>query len=491
MTPNRCKKQHNRRMAFATTGLRLFVGIAVLLSTTLSAYAFDLTVPFVDPLQTLPKIIESGVLLPGDSKSIACPVTKDFSVPLTLAEAVDLALCNNPQVKATWASIKVQAGAVGEARAAYLPTLSGTTNYQMTRTTYPGSSIEATTTNGQAIYATLSWRLFDFGGREANRESANSLLVSAIAQHDATLQKTLMGVIQAYFDSYTAQATLQAKEQNESIAKSTLETAKRREAHGAVSRGDVLQATTALAKASLEKNRAIGDLQKSLSVLAYVLGVPQKTHIMLADDLMDKQAMDSRSLEDLLEITEKSHPAIQAVRAQLESAKHKIISTRSDGLPTVDASASYFQNGYPGQALSSRDSRVSSVGASLTIPLFDGFSHTYKIRGAEAQVAQREAEMLEIENNTLMEVVKAHADATASLQNLQASEKLLNAAQESLSTSQRKYEKGAADILEILNTQTALIDARQERIRSLSEWRLARLRLLASVGLMGREAAAH
>jgi len=76
------------------------------------------------------------------------------------------------------------------------------------------------------------------------------------------------------------------------------------------------------------------------------------------------------------------------------------------------------------------------------------------------------------------------------LQSLQKSEKLPSAAQESLSSSQRKYEKGAADILEILQTQAALTDAQKERIASLSDWRSARLRLLASVGLMGREAVA-
>ncbi|WP_162086228.1 TolC family protein [Sulfuriferula nivalis] len=62
------------------------------------------------------------------------------------------------------------------------------------------------------------------------------------------------------------------------------------------------------------------------------------------------------------------------------------------------------------------------------------------------------------------------------------------AAQESLNSSKRKYEKGAADILEILNTQTALSDAQQEQIRCMAEWRSARLRLLASTGLMGRSA---
>lgn len=471
----------------ATFVRTIILGVAVIF-IALPVSAFDWVAPFVDPLNTTPKIIESGVSLPGDRKPVACPTSKDFSSPLTLAESVDLALCNNPQIKAAWASIKVQSGALGEARAAYLPTLAVTTNYQLTNTSYPGSSISDTTTNGEAIYATLAWRLFDFGGREANRASANSLLLAAIANHDVALQKTLGNVIQAYFNAHTANATLHAKEQNEDIARNTLETAQRREVRGAVSRSDVLQATTALAKASLERNRAIGDYQKALSVLVYVLGITTQTGVILADDLRDKETLDSKSLDAWLEIAEKSHPAILTARAQVESAKRKITSTRSEGLPTVDLSASYYRNGYPGQALSPTQSQVNNIGIALTIPFFDGFSRTYKIRGAEAQAEQREAELQDIKLNTLMEVVKVYADATASLQNLLASEKLLGAAQDSLNTSQRKYEKGVADILEILNTQAALSEAKQERIRSVDEWRSARLRLMTNVGVLGREA---
>lgn len=454
----------------------------------LPTLAFDFVAPFVDPLQTSPKIMEAGVPLPGDDKPVACPVSKDFSTPLALAEAVDLALCNNPQIKAAWASIKVQAGSIGEARAMYLPTLSATTSFIRTHSAYPGSTVAATTTEGETIYGTLNWRLFDFGGREANRKSANSLLVAAITHHDAILQRTLADVIQAYFDAHTAKATLQAKEQSETIARSTLETAQRREARGAVARSDTLQAATGLAKATLEKNRAIGAYQKALSVLVYMLGVPTQMSIILPDDIKDGGVMESEKLDDWIKIAAETHPAILSARAQLESSRQKITSTRSEGLPKVDFSASYYQNGYPGQGLSRTDSQVSTIGISISFPLFDGFSRTYKIRGSEAQAEQRKAELQDMEQNTLMEVVKAFADAVASLGNLQASENLLNTAQESLYTSQRKYDKGAADILEILNTQTALGDARQERIRSLAEWRSSRLRLLASVGLMGGEA---
>lgn len=464
------------------------VVVATMVAIAPPALAFDVAAPFTDPLHTQPRLMETGVSLPGDGKPAACPVSKDFSKPLALAEAVDLALCNNPRIKSAWASIKVQAGSVGEARAAYLPTLSGATNFMITHSAYPGSNVAATTTEGNATNGTLGWRLFDFGGREANRKSANSLLVAAITHHDAAVQKTLDEVVQAYFDAHTAKALLLAKEQNEAIAKRTLETAQRREARGAVARSDTLQAATALAKASLDKNRAVGAYQKALSVLVYTLGAPPQTPVILSDELRGNEVMDSKSLEEWLNIAAETHPAILSARARLESSKLKITSTRSEGLPTVDFSANYYQNGYPGQGLSANRSHVNTFGIALSFPFFDGFSRTYKIRGAEAQVEQRQAELQDTEHSTLMEVVKAYADAVASLQNLQASKNLLNAAQEALNTSQRKYDKGAADILEILNTQSALSDAKQERIRSLAEWSSARLRLLANVGLMGHEA---
>ena len=468
-------------------GALVAVLVAVSMFNVPLVQAFDLAVPFDDPLQTLPKIINVGATLPGDGAPIPCPVSKDFSIPLILAEAVDLALCNNSQIKGAWAEIKAQAGMVGEARAAYLPTLSGTINALQTHTVYSDPSSADTTTRGQTIYGTLSWRIFDFGGRAANRESANSLLVAAIANHDAALQSTLSSVIQTYFDAQTAKAVLQAKEQNEAIARSTLESAMRREARGAVSHGDTLQATTALAKASLEMNRASGSYQKALSVLVYVLGVPTKTQVVLAENLMQKGELDASSrLDDWIDIAAKTHPAIVAARAQWESSKQKIIATRSEGLPTLDFTDNFYKNGYPGQGLSPTEATGNTVGFSVTIPLFDGFSRTYKIRGAEAQAEQREADLHSIENNTLMDVVKTHADAVAAVQNLDVSEALLNAAQESLDASKRRYEKGAADIMEILNTQSALSDARQERIRSLAEWGSARLRMLTSVGLMGR-----
>ena len=129
---------------------------------------------------------------------------------------------------------------------------------------------------------------------------------------------------------------------------------------------------------------------------------------------------------------------------------------------------------------------VNTVGFTLNVPLFEGFARTYKLRGAQAQSEQSEAQLQDIELQVLMEVVKAHADAQSSFESLHASQKLLSASEAAVQSSHKRYEKGAADILELLSTQSALAEAQQERVRCLSDWRSARLRLMSSAGVLGK-----
>jgi outer membrane protein len=444
-----------------------------------------ITTPLVDPLLARPPRLDTGTILPGDDDIQPCPVAYDPATPLTLPIAVDLALCNDPQVKSAWASIKVQSAELGEARAGYLPTLNGGFSRVNDHTSFPNSNFESSTVKSNTLFSNFSWRLFDFGGRNANNRSAAALLDAALAGHDAALQKTLNSVISAYFDVQTALATVQARQKSEELSQLTVAAAQRREQHGEGAQSDTLQAMTALAKARLGSSRAEGDYEKAESILIYTVGLPANTKLDLVEDVEDPVDSIHEDLDTWLTQAEMHHPAIIAAQAQLTSARERVIATRSEGLPTVDLTANFYRNGRPDQSLSPTSTHETLVNLTLNIPIFDGFSTTYKVRGAQAQVELKEADLRETERQTLMDVVKAHADATMSLANLDASQKLLDAAHAAVDTVQRKFDRGATDILEMLNTQSALLDAQQERIRCLSEWRSARLRLLASAGVLG------
>jgi outer membrane protein len=456
-----------------------------------SAHSFDPPYFFIDPLKSTPSIVGNGVILPGDSAPISCDNPYDFKQPLSLGNAVDLALCNNKQIKTTWADIKIRASMLGEAKATYLPTVTATPGWTSDWVDYLSSKATSGNTNGFTLQASATMRLFDFGGRTANRKAAESYLQAALSTHNATLQKALAEVIQAYFSAMTASATLKTKTDNEEIAKNILNSAKSKEAKGATSQSDTLRATTVLAKASLDKNRSHGEYQKSLAILEHVLGLPRKVDLILPQDLNELAEAQNRELSAWLEDTQKNHPAVVAARMRLEASQQQVTVARSAGRPSINLTGNYYLNNRLGESVTSVSSMSTTLLVALSIPIFDGFASTYKLRGAEAQVERATSELAEVEQQAALDVIKAYADTLSALRNLESSSVLLDAAKSSLVVSQRKYDKGAADISEVLSTQAALADAWQERVRCLAEWHSGRLQLLASVGQMGRFAVAN
>lgn len=464
------------------------LGVLLLALVPLSSLAEGRGVPDVldDPLWTKPARLDANTRLPGGDDALICPAQVDLKSPLSLSDVVDVSLCNNPQVASAWAAIKLQAAGLGEARAAFLPTVSGTRSYLRSKTHYPGYPNSDTHNKGATGTANFTWRLFDFGGRTSNHEAASQLLTAALLGYDAALQKTLTGVIGAYFDALTSQAAMEARKEASRLAEGTLAATLRKERKGAAAQSDTLQAQVALSKARLAEQRAGGDYQKARAVLTYVMGLPAGANLVLAPLTDPKPTESVTDLAQWLEDTSRQHPAILAAKAQWQAAQAKVSAARGEGLPTIDFVGNYYRNGYPNQGLPATQSNTTTWGVTLSIPLFEGFGRTYKIRGAQAQEEQSAANLKEVEQQILSEVVKAHADAQASLANLESSSQLLEAAQASLASSEKRYGMGAADILELLTVQSALADAQQERVRCMAEWRSARLRLLANAGILAR-----
>ncbi|APA68551.1 TolC family protein [Janthinobacterium sp. 1_2014MBL_MicDiv] len=465
---------------------------AGLLFSAVSVQAGDFAGQLDDPLRAQPAVPAGGLPLPGDLGVAPCPPAYDEAAPLTLPVAVDLALCHNAQVHGAWAGIKLQAASLGEARAAYLPTVNGGVSRVHDRTAYPGSRTGASSLSSNTGSLSLSWRLFDFGGRAAGQRSAGALLDAALANRDAVLQRTLAAAIGAYFDAQTALAGVRVRREYQALAEETVAATQRRAQRGLGSHSDTLQAASALAKATLGASRADGDYRKARAVLVYTLGLPASTDVVLNEEA-DAGGATAGLRDDLhawLTMARQRHPAIAAAQARLQAARERVAIARSEGRPSIDLTANIYQNGRPNQGLSPASTRETLVGVSLNIPLFDGFARNYKVRGALAQAEQSQAEAEEAQQQTLMDLVKAHAEAGTALGNLAAAQAWQDAAQEALASVQRKFGLGAADILEMLATQSALLEARQERVRCQAEWRASRLRLLASAGILGRDAIA-
>ncbi|MYM95196.1 TolC family protein [Duganella vulcania] len=424
---------------------------------------------------------------------VDCGIAQKIPDILELVDAVKIAICNNKRIKGSWAAVEEQRAALEESKSSYLPTASVSVNKLRTHAQYPDHSSSSASSSGSTISGSLNWRVFDFGARDSTIKTSEQILVSAEFEHDSELQKIVSNTMQCFFDGQSAAAVLKAKIQDSRISSETLESAKRREISGVSSRSDTLQMATANAKANLELSRAKGNYGKAIGSLNYAMGVPLHSSYKLIDfeemslapsAMASWIANENSNLVEWINKAELKHPAILAAKARFEAAQEKINVVKAEGNPTIDFSINYYQNGYPGQALSSTRSRVGTIGLTINFPIFDGFSRSFKVKQAIAQKERKDSEMRDISQSISAEVLRSYYDALSSLKNINETQVLLEAAQEAYTVSKRKYEKGVADVVEILNTQNSLVDAEEERVRAIAEWRSAQLRLIASSGIL-------
>ncbi|ALK30709.1 hypothetical protein Bpla01_28540 [Burkholderia plantarii] len=66
----------------------------------------------------------------------------------------------------------------------------------------------------------------------------------------------------------------------------------------------------------------------------------------------------------------------------------------------------------------------------------------------------------------------------------------IHLAQQSYAAAEHRYQIGVGSILELLNTQSALANAKKQRIQALTDWRSARLQLASKLGRLDMDSLA-
>ncbi|MEQ1638644.1 MAG: TolC family protein [Methylococcales bacterium] len=418
--------------------------------------------------------------------------------PLTLADAVERALCFNPQTKLAWINVKMQAATFGIGLAAYLPTVNarGSVNITERSSTYTSNAAYNTDVNGIELNGSLNlnWVLYDFGLRAANLESARQILNAANASQDDVIQTTFLNTAQAFYETQSTSALLSANLEAEHAAEKSLNAAEAKYLAGIGSLADKLQAQTAHAQAISTMVQAEGDLRSAMGNLNILMGLNASVTLKLTEinDSAIDEPLFEKAVDRLIEQTEHDHPKILSAQAQLKAAKARIDLVRAEGLPrlSLTASSDYFKtNATPINNQGSSEQTVNSgrVGIQLDIPLFEGFGRHYKILEAESQAQTKEAELENIQQQVALAVWKSYQALGTGLENLKAIKSLIQSAQQSFDVAVGRYKAGVGNIIELLKAQTDLANARQQKLLSMTRWQAARVKLAASIGNLSME----
>lgn len=428
-----------------------------------------------DPFST-----QASVSPSPSTRDICTQVRPDHA--LSMVEVIDLAMCNNPQTRASWAAARAQASQLGASMASYLPTLTvqGSGARSMSRT----SGI-STTSNQASASLSASYLLYDFGGREANVENARQLLVAANANNDATIQNLFLSVVQAYYGLLSAKANAEALRIAEQSAREGLEAAETRYHAGAATPADVLQAKTALSQAVLNRITAEGTARNAQGTLANTMNISLTQPLELApppEEAPDLVA--EKDIGHLLALARRQRPDLAAAEAQIKAAEASVKASRAAGMPSISLNASAAATNTAIGSSAGTGSRSGSVGVTVTFPLFTGFKTQYQAEAAQAQLQNDIAIRDQLANQVALEVWKAYQTLLTDSQALRSAEDLLDSATQSEQVAMGRYRAGVGSILDLLSAQSALANARQQKVAASYNWRIAKFSLAQSIGIL-------
>ncbi|HWR76250.1 MAG TPA: TolC family protein [Thiobacillus sp.] len=442
--------------------IRLSLLLVMLFSSAASA---------ADPFRVLTRTLPSPAaeLRP----EAACEATAVAGV-LTLARAVERALCANPATRSAWLTARLRAAELGQAQSAYLPEIS-----LSARLGRNGDDLLTTDRTAWQLGLDAQYLLYDFGGRTARRDAAEALLAAARASHDASVRVLYLQTVTAYFSLLTAQGAVVAARETEASALEAFKAASARVEAGTGIPVDRLQAKTVYIQREIERIRAEGEAARLRGELAALMGDVSQTSWMLAEDeAAFSQTLDpSRAVDALIDAARNRRAEFRAAEATVLAREAGVRSADAAGKPRLSA---FFGSGR--QDSGSQAANSSSLGVNLTIPLFTGYRSTYEIAAAQTQADLARVERDRVANQVALEVWRAYYRLQSETEADRRSADLVESAAAAERLALGRYQAGLGILLDVLTAQANLAQARQGQLQTRLGLRVARAELAQAIG---------
>jgi outer membrane protein len=395
--------------------------------------------------------------------------------PLTLEQAVAVALAHQPQLQAARAQTRAARARVGQATAPLLPQVSGGASYG-----HAGGSGLPASSRGESWSAGLagSQLLFDFGqgwfGRAAASASARA---EAEAERDTT-HAVVLSVRGAWFTAAAARDLV-------AVARGTVAN---REAHlrqiqGFVEVGtrpeiDLAQARSDLASARVLLINQQNNLATSLAQLNQAMGVVGTTDYALAPTAPPAVAGEDGALEPLVSEALSSRGDLAALQHDREAQVAALRSLRASYAPSISATGRVDESGPAATELSP----TWNVGVALTWPLLTGGRTRAQVNEAEATLEVLDAQAQQVRLQVRLAVEQAWLSVKSAKAALEATGEAVTSAHERLRLAEARYQAGLGSGIELDDAQVAETTAAAQEVQARFNLATARAELVRALG---------
>ncbi|MFZ0633624.1 MAG: TolC family protein [Acidobacteriaceae bacterium] len=409
---------------------------------------------------------------------------------LTLREAIDRALGQNPQVAVAKADVQAASVGASMARTALLPRLNFTedlsrgndpvyvfgTKLRQQRFAQSDFSLDSlnrpTPTGNFATRLSGEWMLFNWFGTQEQIHAAKLGTASAMSMAGAVNQGVVFQVVQAYQAVLYAQRQLEVAQHGQRTAEALLHDAQTRVKAGLAIDSDMLGAQVNLSARQQETIAAQGAVETAWAELEAAMGSATDAHAELKP--MEARSYPAGNLAEDVTAALKARPDLKALAQQTAAEEQAVKAARSDFFPQLSAYGNWEMDR---QTFAGDGGNNWVAGAQLNLDILPLSKRAHLEQAKAAQQKAKAQERCQ-EQQIRLAVSRAFTDHRTAEQMVATARAATDRSTESLRILHNRYDAGLATMTDLLRAEDA------ERQSQENYWRAAYGNTVANAELL-------
>jgi len=385
---------------------------------------------------------------------------------LNLKEIIEIALQENPELRATQKSWEAAKAKIPQAKDFADP------NFGVMFNKIPGGGVDVIDPNASMYQIT---QMLPFPGKRSLKEKvAQKNTGIAREKYEAKKLDITSKVKMTYYNLYMAYKAIEINEENVKLRRHFLQVAQTKYATGQVPQHDVIKAQIELAKLINEGITLQQQKETAEAALNILLNRQPQSPLGVPEDF--ELSPFNYTLEGLQQIALEKHPELKTSRIAIEKNEAAYALAKRNYYPNFML---MFER-MPGQ----RGSGSWNAMIGINLPLFFKDKYDYKVKETQANIEAAKASYEKMRNMASFEI----KDLLVKLQTAQRLENLFRTthiplAEQGLKSAETGYIAGTVDFLNLIESERMLFNFKLQHYRALTNVQKLRAQLEKAVGV--------
>jgi len=441
-------------------------------------------------------IFVSSCLLFSPAKMLLAAKTGNSDTPLTLGEAITMGVANNPRITAVQSQVDASKARVSQARSGFFPQVDVSQSFNQTTNPMwafgtklnqeiitpedfdPERFNDPDAIDNFAATVSVNLPVYDRGKNWIGLNQAKLDHEAFSLSADRIRQQVIVDIVISYSDALLAHENLlMVVHKTLEVAKAHFKMVRSRFKSGLVVKNDLLRAEVRIAELKQERLQAQSQVDAANAMLNVAMGVEIDRSFQLQTPL-ERMSEKPDCLGTWISTSLENRPDLEQIRIQEIIAQKEVKKAKAAHLPGLYLLGSYEINSED----FSETGNDYTVGAIMRFNLFSGFGKQSKVKEAMADVRRTHAMARRLEQDIKVETRQAFFQAQSAFERIGVAKAAVAQADEGLRIVRNRYENGLFTIVNLLDAEVALQQARNNYLRSLHDFKVAMARLNLAAG---------